>query len=175
VGGKDKGRAQLDERSVSIRADMMLGLSRAGTVVLHPIEDPGFPSMTLKRFLLSLVEAIATKRAQALDQLDPTKPLIVEIGGNVEQGIGGEALAAIFLGAAPIGHPWLSACRAMRAAAGELDGEAVQTEAARGGLGAGAGGDLAAFDLRHLAAAGADQELAGVALLGLRAADIGIQ
>ena len=63
----------------------------------------------------------------------------------------------------------------MRAAAGELDGQAVQTEAARGGLRAGAGGDLAAFDLRHLAAAGADQELAGVALFRLGAADIGVQ
>ena len=63
----------------------------------------------------------------------------------------------------------------MGAAAGELDGEAVQAEAARGGLGAGAGGDLAAFDLRHLAAAGADQELAGMAFFRLGAADIGVQ
>src|SRR5215472_60911 len=65
--------------------------------------------------------------------------------------------------------------RAMRAAAGELDGEAVEAEAAGGGLAPGAGGDLAALDLRHLAAPGADQELAGVVLLRLRAADIGVQ
>jgi len=100
AGRENEGRGEFDEGGVAIFVDMVLSLFRAGAVVLDPSQNPGFPSFTLKRFFLSFVDAVAPKRAQAFDQLDPAETLFVEIGRNVEHGIGGQALAAVLLGAA---------------------------------------------------------------------------
>src|SRR5690606_32310381 len=62
-----------------------------------------------------------------------------------------------------------------RAQAPQLDGQPVDREPRGGGALRQDGADLRAIDLRHRAAAGADQELAHMRLVGSRAADEGVE
>src|SRR5581483_704441 len=64
---------------------------------------------------------------------------------------------------------------AVGAAPRQLDGQPIESEPALRALALGGGDDFAAVDLRHLAAIGADQELADMSRFRLRASDIGIE